>query len=105
LTSLITAALLLVIALTLEDRIAPPSTTGLLALIALTLVSHVGGQGFLTYALGHLPAAFSSLVIFLEAVVAAILGWLVFGEPVSALQAAGGVLILTGIFAARPRAR
>jgi drug/metabolite transporter (DMT)-like permease len=105
LTSLVTAALLLVIALTMEDRIAPPSTTGLLALIALTLVSHVGGQGFLTYALGHLPAAFSSLVIFLEAVAAAILGWLVFGEPVSALQAAGGVLILSGIFVARPRAR
>jgi drug/metabolite transporter (DMT)-like permease len=105
LTSLITAAVLLVIALAFENRMAPASPRGLLALIALTLVSHVGGQGFLTYALGHLPAAFSSLVIFLEAVAAAILAWLVFGEPVSALQAAGGVLILTGIFAARPRTR
>jgi drug/metabolite transporter (DMT)-like permease len=105
LTSLITAAVLLVVALTFETQIAPASVSGLLALIALTLISHLGGQGFLTYALGHLPAAFSSLVIFLETIAAAILAWLVFGEPVSALQAAGGVLILTGIFVARPRAR
>lgn len=105
LTSLITAAVLLVAALTLESRFTPGSAGGLLSLVALALVSHLGGQGFLTYALGHLPAAFSSLVIFLEAVAAAILAWLVFGEPVSALQAAGGVLILAGIFVARPRDR
>ncbi|MBZ0230372.1 MAG: DMT family transporter, partial [Bauldia sp.] len=54
-------------------------------------------------ALGHLPAAFSSLVIFIEALAAAVFAWTLLGEPVSWLQAAGGVLILAGIAVARPR--
>ena len=56
----------------------------------------------LAVALGRLPAAFTSLVIFLEAVAAAGLGALLLGEPVSAAQALGGVLILAGIYVARP---
>jgi drug/metabolite transporter (DMT)-like permease len=58
----------------------------------------------LAIALGSLPATFSSLVIFLEAVAAAALGWIVLGERLSLVQAVGGLLILAGIFIARPRA-
>ena len=50
--------------------------------IALAVISQVGGQGLVAVALGTLPATFSSLVIFLEAVAAALnsrprktLGW------------------------------
>ena len=59
--------------------------------------------GLLAIALGRLPAAFSSLVIFLEAIAAAGFGWLILNEPVSAAQALGGLAILAGIFVARPR--
>jgi drug/metabolite transporter (DMT)-like permease len=103
LSSLVSSAILLVIALVLEDRFLPMSLAGFAAVAALAIVSHMGGQGFLTYALGHLPAAFSSLVIFIEAIAAAIFAWVLLGEPVSALQAAGGALILAGIYLARPR--
>ena len=103
LSSLVSSAVLLVIALVFEDSFLPASPGGLAALAALALVSHTGGQGFLTYALGHLPAAFSSLVIFIEAIAAAILAWLLLGEPVTVFQAAGGALILAGLFVARPR--
>jgi drug/metabolite transporter (DMT)-like permease len=99
----ITAACLLVIALALEPRILPQSTNGFVALLALALVSQVGGQGLAAVALGTLPATFSSLVIFLEAIAAAALGWLFLGEAVGAVQLLGGVLILVGIWAARPR--
>jgi drug/metabolite transporter (DMT)-like permease len=103
LSSLITAVILFVVATLFEDRILPATIGSVAALLALALVSHTGGQGFLTYALGHLPAAFSSLVIFIEAIAAALFAFLLLGEPVSALQAGGGVLILAGIYAARPR--
>jgi len=63
----------------------------------------VGGQGLVAVALGTLPATFSSLVIFLEAVAAASLGWLLLNEPLGIVQALGGVLILFGIYVARPR--
>ena len=60
--------------------------------------------GLVAVALGTLPATFSSLVIFLEAIAAAAFGWLLLNEPLGRIQALGGVLILVGIFVARPRA-
>jgi drug/metabolite transporter (DMT)-like permease len=66
-------------------------------------VSHAGGQGLLAYALGHLSAAFSSLVIFLEALAAALFGFLFFGETLGVLEMIGGAGILVGIWIARPR--
>jgi len=102
LTALITSLALLIVALLFEDRMLPDTPGGAAALAGLALVSHAGGQGFLIYALGHLPAAFSSLVIFIEAPSAALFGWIFLGEPMTLLQIAGGALILLGIAAARP---
>ncbi|GLK57320.1 drug/metabolite transporter (DMT)-like permease [Methylopila capsulata] len=104
LSSLITAPALGAIAFAFEDRLLPASLSGAAALLALGIVSHAGGQGLLAVALGRLPATFSSLVIFLEAIAAALLGWAVLGERLSAVQALGGVIILLGIYVARPRA-
>jgi len=101
--ALITAGVLLLVALTQEHRFWPESFAGLLALLGLAWISHVGGQGLLAVALGRLPAVFSSLVIFLESIAAACFGWALLGEPVTLLQAAGGLAILLGIYIARPR--
>jgi drug/metabolite transporter (DMT)-like permease len=73
------------------------------ALAAMALISHAGGQGLLAVALGRLPPIFSSLVIFLEAVAAAVFGWLILNEALTLVQALGGALILAGIWVARPR--
>jgi drug/metabolite transporter (DMT)-like permease len=102
LSTVVTAALLLVVALGMQQPIWPHTLKGAAALLALALVSQVAGQGLLAIALGSLPATFSSLVIFLEAVAAAALGWLVLEEALSAMQALGGLAILLGIFIARP---
>jgi drug/metabolite transporter (DMT)-like permease len=102
--SIVTAAILLLVALVLDrGRFWPQSGQTWAALLALGLVSHAGGQGLLSVALGRLPAIFSSLVIFLEAIVAAIAGWIVLGEALGPAQYAGGALILIGIWIARPR--
>jgi drug/metabolite transporter (DMT)-like permease len=98
----ITTAILLVVALCLEGSIVPHSARGVAALLAMAWISHAGGQGLLSVALGRLPAAFSSLVIFLEAIAAAAFAYVLLGEPVSLVQALGGVLILLGIYVARP---
>ena len=101
--TLITAALLLLAAVGLEHQLLPRTLHGFAALLALAWISHAGGQGLLTVALGRLPATFSSLVIFLEAIAAACFAWAILGEPVSLIQAIGGVAILSGIYVARPR--
>lgn len=103
LSSLITAAVLLVEAAFIEEQMWPASAVGVGALVAMALVSHAGGQGLLAFALGHLPAAFSALVIFLEAVAAACFGWLILGEALGPVQALGAAAIFAGIAIARPR--
>ena len=100
--TVVTAALLLIVALALEPTILPHSLGGIAALLGMAWISHAGGQGLLSIALGRLPAAFSSLVIFLEAIAAASFAFLLLGEPVSLAQAFGGLAILAGIYVARP---
>jgi drug/metabolite transporter (DMT)-like permease len=94
LSTAVTALLLLVAALAIPQQILPQTGESISALLALAFVSQAGGQGLLTIALGTLPAAFSSLVIFLEAIAAAALGWIVLGEKLTLVQALGGLLIL-----------
>lgn len=99
----ITAAVLLPIALVLEPVMLPQSAFGWSMLLALAVVSQVGGQGLFAYAIAALPTVFSSLVIFIEALAAAAFGWLILGEALSPIQAAGGLVILAGLWVARPR--
>jgi drug/metabolite transporter (DMT)-like permease len=101
--SIITVVILLIAALVIEGTLLPHSPRGWAVLFALAFVSHAGGQGLLAVALGRLPTAFSSLVIFLEAVGAAGFAWMLQNEPISLIQAVGGAIILTGIWVARPR--
>ena len=101
--SIVAALVLLATALALEPHLLPRSASGWAVLLVLALVSHAGGQGLLSVALGRLPAAFSSLVIFLEAIAAAAVAWGMLGEAVVPVQVVGGAFILVGIWVARPR--
>ncbi|TIX92365.1 DMT family transporter [Rhizobium sp. P44RR-XXIV] len=101
--SIITSAILFLVAIFFEPRILPQSVSGWCVLLALGLISHAGGQGMLSIALGRLPTVFSSLVIFLETIAAALFAWMLFGENVTLIQALGGIVIVAGIWIARPR--
>ncbi|MFG1380104.1 DMT family transporter [Xanthobacter versatilis] len=98
-----TAAILFVVAILAEPTLWPSSTGGVAALVALALVAQVGGQGLMAVGLALVPPAFGALVFFLEVVSAAVLGALLLHEPIGALQAVGGLLILGGLVVARPR--
>lgn len=83
----------------------PYSLGGWAVLLAVALICQAGGQSLLTYALAHLPAAFSSIGFLLVPVNAAIVAWIVLGEPVRPLQAVGAAIILAGIVVARRGSR
>lgn len=100
-TTLSAAVCMLPVALVFEDAMLPTVAFGWAMLIGLAFISHVGGQGLVTYALAYLPTAFSSLTLLLQPVVAAILAWILLAEPVSILQAVGGAIVLAGILVAR----
>ena len=101
-SSLVTAVVLLPIVLWSGEGLLPASSSGAFNIAALGLLSHAGGQGLLSVALGVLSASFSSLVIFVEAVAAALFAWIFAGETPQPAQLAGGCIILIGIFLARP---
>jgi drug/metabolite transporter (DMT)-like permease len=100
-TSTITAIILLPIAVATGEQFFPTTGAGWLTLLGLALVSHAAGQGLIAYALAHLPAAFSSVGLLLQPVVAALFAWLLLSEPVAPLQVAGGLIVLAGIYLAR----
>jgi drug/metabolite transporter (DMT)-like permease len=79
----------------------PRSAGGWWILIGLALISHAAGQGLIAYALAHLPAAFSSVSLLFQPVMAAIFAWILLAEPLVPLQIAGGVIVLVAIYLAR----
>ena len=97
----ITAALLLPIALATGEQMLPSSGAGWLKLVGIALISHACGQGLIAYALAHLPAAFSSVSLLVQPVMAGVFAWVLLGEPLVALQVAGGAVVLVGIYLAR----
>lgn len=100
-TTTVTAAILLPVALVSGEVLLPPSAAGWLVLIGLAWISHAAGQGLIAYALAHLPAAFSSVGLLFQPVMAAAFAWALLDEPLVALQVASGAVVLTGIYLAR----
>ncbi|MCZ6484028.1 MAG: DMT family transporter, partial [Alphaproteobacteria bacterium] len=80
------AIALLPLALVSGESIIATTATGWGVLLALALLSHVGGQSLIAYALAHLPAAFSSVSLLLQPVAAALLAWLILSEALGLLQ-------------------
>jgi drug/metabolite transporter (DMT)-like permease len=103
-SSLAGAPLLLIAALALREPLTPAHPGGWLALIGLGLV-HVAGQGAIAWALGRLPTATASVVVLVQPVVAAGLGWVLFAEAMGPWQMLGAAIALTGIVLAQKAAR
>lgn len=92
--------LFLGVALVLREPLLPGSLGGWAACAGLGLM-HVSGQGSIAWALGRLPAPTVSVVVLVQPVVAAVLGWVLFAERVTPVQALGAAIALTGVVLAQ----
>jgi drug/metabolite transporter (DMT)-like permease len=84
-----------------ESQMLPATAYGWAMVVGLAFISHASGQVAIAYALAYLPAAFSSLTLLLQPVVAAILAWGLLNEAIGPMQAIGGLVVLAGIMIAR----
>ena len=100
-TTTVTALFLLPVALASGEALLPSSALGWFKLLGLAWISHCAGQGLIAYSLAHLPAAFSSVSLLFQPVMAAAFGWLLLGEALVPLQMLGGAVVLAGIYLAR----
>jgi drug/metabolite transporter (DMT)-like permease len=104
-TTTVTALSLLPAAMASGEPFLPQSARGWFTLAALAWISHCAGQGLIAYSLAHLPAAFSSVSLLFQPVMAALFGWLLLREALVPLQMIGAAVVLTGIYLARRGAR
>lgn len=89
-STLASAPPLLLMAWALGETILPTDWT---PLIALALFSQVLGQGLMTYALGRMSPLIIGLALMTQPVVAALTGWLAFGETLGPLDITGAAMI------------
>jgi drug/metabolite transporter (DMT)-like permease len=97
----VTALALFPLALLSDETIMPTTGRGWSVLLGLALISQVSGQSLIAYALAHLPAAFSSIGLLLQPVMATLFARQILGERLEPWQALGGILVLVGILRAR----
>ena len=66
-------------------------------IVGLALIPSLGGYALFTLGLRDLPASRVSIIATWEVVTAGLLGWLVFGEPLTAVQVVGAGFVCAGI--------
>lgn len=69
-----------------------------LSIVAVGVISQVGGWLLITYALGYLPASAAVIVLLAQPVVTGLLAVPLLGEALSIRQVVGGALALSGIY-------
>jgi drug/metabolite transporter (DMT)-like permease len=103
-TSVSAVPVLLFAALALHERMLPLDWRGWAACLGLGMM-HVTGQGAIAWAMGRLPASLTSVVVLIQPVAAAGLGWMLFSERVVPMQALGALVLLSGVVLAQRSAR
>jgi drug/metabolite transporter (DMT)-like permease len=90
LATLFGAPMLLAISAGLGERIWPHDWT---PLVIFALSSQVIGQGLLVYSIGTLPPLVVGLALLTQPAISAAIGWLAYGERLSAMDALGALAI------------
>lgn len=101
----VTAGVTLGLAVISGETLLAGTWPGWAALLGLAWFSHAGGQGLIAYGMAFLPAAFTSVTVLLQPVVAALAAWAWLGEPLGWLDGAAMAVVLTGIALARRGSR
>jgi drug/metabolite transporter (DMT)-like permease len=104
-TGIFTALSLAAMTLMSGETMLPQSWRGWAVVLALALFSFAIGQGLLTVALAQLGATFAAVALLCLPVAAAIYGWILLGEALSATQEIGALIILASILGARLASR
>ncbi|MFN3519757.1 DMT family transporter [Sphingomonas olei] len=89
---------LLVSALVLGEKIMPANWT---PLMSLALLSQVLGQGLMIYALGRLSPLVIGLALLTQPIVAALVGWLYYGETLGVADFVGAALVAIALVLVR----
>lgn len=96
------APVLLVLALLLGEPVWP-GAAGWGPVIALAVLSQIVGQGLLVYTLAYFPPLIIGMALLTQPAIAALSGWLAFGEILGWPDVAGMALVAAALVIARAR--
>ena len=102
-TGVVSGVALVIMALVAGETFVPRSVKGWAAVIALGVLSHAGGQGLTSVAVGRVPVGIVALVLLAWAPASTFIGWAVLGETMSLQQAIGAAVIMAALIIARPK--
>ena len=97
----VSAIILWVVAAAAEGQVWPQTSHGWTIALLQSATVQAGGQALIAASLAHVAAGFGATVLLLQPVVAALIGWVWFDEPLSLWQALGAFAILGGVEIAR----
>jgi len=103
LMTLASAVVLAAVALAAGNPFGGFSGASWAAMLGVALLTQVGGVLGVVWLLRHLPPTYASVTLLAQPVCAALLAWLLLGEAIGPLQAAGGAVVLAGIALAAVR--
>jgi len=83
------------------ENFLPEKLSGFAVPLFLGIVIHVVGQGLIITGLGSTPTSIAGVIILIQPVMAAAISWHLFQEPLTTLQAGGGMLILVAVWLAQ----
>jgi drug/metabolite transporter (DMT)-like permease len=66
-------------------------------LLALGFVAHVFGQGLVAFGMRGAPVGLASILLLTQPLVATVAAWIIFGEAMGPVEAAGAGLVLAGL--------
>ena len=98
LSSAIGAAMLLPVSFLFGEQVIPHNWTYVLLL---AIGSQVIGQGLLVYGIGYLPPFVVGLTLLMQPAISAFVGWLAYGETLSAVDWLGAVAIAAALVIVR----
>lgn len=88
----------LALSLALGEALLPQTLNGWLVLLGLGVVVQAAAQGLIAYGVARLPIAASTIMLWMQPVMAAVWSWVLFSESLGPLALGGAVLVLAGIF-------
>jgi drug/metabolite transporter (DMT)-like permease len=88
----------LLLSLALGEELLPQTLNGWLVLIGLGVIVQAAAQGLIAYGVARLPIAVSTIMLWMQPVMAAVWSWVLFGESLGPLALGGAALILAGVY-------
>lgn len=89
---------MLLFALAMNEQVMPTDWT---PVILLAITSQIVGQGLLIYALPHFSALVVGLTLLTQPAIAALIGWLRYGEALTVTELVGGLMVAAALVLVR----